>query len=102
MKAPLSMKSFVQSVYLLMNAFGSALGIALAPTSADPKAVWMYAGLTVASFCTGCIFFILFRGLNDKEDDMNALEQYGDKAVKVSEVTRSASMAQQKTSIEKD
>jgi hypothetical protein len=33
---------------------------------------------------------------------MNALEQYEDKAVKVSEVTQSASMAQQKTSIEKD
>ena len=33
---------------------------------------------------------------------MNALEQYEDKAVKVGEVTQSASMAQQKTSIEKD
>lgn len=42
-KAPPSMKSFVMSIYLLQTAFGSALGIALAPTTTDPKIVWMYS-----------------------------------------------------------
>lgn len=36
-KAPLSMKSFVTAMFLLTNAFGAALGIALSPTAKDPK-----------------------------------------------------------------
>ena len=42
-KAPPSMKSFVMSMFLLTNAFGSALGIALTPTAVDPKLLDMYA-----------------------------------------------------------
>ena len=42
-KAPPSMKSFVMSIFLLQTAFGSALGIALAPTATDPKILWMYS-----------------------------------------------------------
>ena len=42
-KAPPSMKSFVMSIFLLQNAFGSALGIALSPTATDPKLLWMYS-----------------------------------------------------------
>ena len=79
------MKSFVQSMYLLTNAFGSALGEALTPTAADPKVLWMYAGLGIASFVAGCLFWLVFHHLNDREDEMNALEAYGDKAVKVDE-----------------
>ena len=44
-KAPPSMKSFVMSMFLLTNAFGSALGIALSPTAVDPKLLWMYSKL---------------------------------------------------------
>lgn len=42
-KAPPSMKSFVMAVFLLQTAFGSAFGIALAPTATHPKLVWMYS-----------------------------------------------------------
>jgi len=73
LKAPPSMKSFVQSMYLLTNAFGSAIGIALAPTSADPKAVWMYCGLAVASFSTGIIFYLIFRGKFYYEPDISGI-----------------------------
>ncbi|MCJ1443525.1 MAG: hypothetical protein MMC23_004023 [Stictis urceolatum] len=73
-KAPPSMKSFVQSMYLLTSAFGSALAEALTPAAKDPAVMWMYAGLAIASSITGCIFFALFRHLNDMEDEMNALE----------------------------
>ena len=31
------------AMFLLQTAFGSALGIALAPTAKDPKLVWMYS-----------------------------------------------------------
>ncbi|CAG8022425.1 unnamed protein product [Penicillium nalgiovense] len=73
-KAPPSMKSFVQSMYLLTNAFGSAIAEALTPAAFDPAIMWMFTGLACASFLCGIIFYITFRHLNAKEDDMNALD----------------------------
>jgi POT family proton-dependent oligopeptide transporter len=78
-KAPPSMKSFVQSMYLLTNAFGSAISEALNPVLVDPKIQWMYVGLAVASFLAGCAIWILFHHLNAQEDEMNALDQDYDK-----------------------
>lgn len=72
-KAPASMKSFVQSMYLLTNAFGSAIGIALSTVAYDPAILWMYVGLCVTSMITAVIFFVLFRNLNAREDEMNSL-----------------------------
>lgn len=46
-KAPPSMKAFVMSIFLLQTAFGSAFGIALAPTAKDPKLVWMYSAFFI-------------------------------------------------------
>jgi len=73
-KAPPSMKSFVQSLYLLTNAFGSALGEALTPALYDPAIQWVFVGLSVAAFITGWIIYFTFRHLNALEDDMNALD----------------------------
>ncbi|KAL2864319.1 peptide MFS transporter [Aspergillus lucknowensis] len=73
-KAPPSMKSFVQSMYLLTNAFGSALAEALTPAAYDPAIMWMFAGLAIASFSVGVIFFAIYRHLNAQEDAMNALD----------------------------
>jgi len=73
-KAPPSMKSFVQSMYLLTNAFGSALAEALTPAAFDPAIMWMFVGLACASFVCGIIFYAVFYHLNAKEDDMNALD----------------------------
>jgi POT family proton-dependent oligopeptide transporter len=78
-KAPPSMKSFVQSMYLLTNAFGSAISEALNPLVVDPKIQWMFAGLAVASFIAGCLIWILFHHLNETEDEMNQLDQDYDK-----------------------
>ncbi|EKG19705.1 Oligopeptide transporter [Macrophomina phaseolina MS6] len=72
-KAPPSMKSFVQSMYLLTNAFGSAIGEALVSVAVDPKILWMFVGLSVASFLAGCLVWILFHHLNKTEEEMNAL-----------------------------
>jgi POT family proton-dependent oligopeptide transporter len=74
-KAPPSMKSFVQSMYLLTNAFGSALGEALTPVLYDPAIQWMFVGLAVSAFITGCIIWVLFHHLNETEDEMNALDK---------------------------
>ncbi|KAJ5180913.1 MFS peptide transporter Ptr2 [Penicillium capsulatum] len=73
-KAPPSMKSFVQSMYLLTNAFGSALAEALTPAAFDPAIMWMFVGLAGASFLAGIIFWFVFHHLNAQEDDMNALD----------------------------
>lgn len=73
-KAPPSMKSFVQSLFLLTNAFGSALGEAFVPAAFDPAILWMYVGLAIGTFLCGCLIWILFHNLNETEDTMNYIE----------------------------
>ncbi|KAF1840410.1 di/tri peptide transporter 2 [Cucurbitaria berberidis CBS 394.84] len=74
-KAPPSMKSFVQSMFLLTNAFGSAINEALNPVLVDPKIQWMYVGLAIASFIAGCLIWVMFHHLNETEDEMNSLDK---------------------------
>lgn len=85
-KAPPSMKSFVMSIFLLQSAFGSALGIALAPFAKDPNLVWMYAGLCIATIIAAGLFWVCFKHLNASEESMNALENKGKKSLGVDEV----------------
>lgn len=73
-KAPPSMKSLVTSIFLLQNAFGSALGIALSPTAENPKLVIMYASLAGATVLAGCMFFVLFRKYNKVEEELNQID----------------------------
>ncbi|OJJ51748.1 hypothetical protein ASPZODRAFT_138813 [Penicilliopsis zonata CBS 506.65] len=73
-KAPPSMKSFVQSMYLLTTAFGAALAEALTPAAFDPAILWMFVGLACGTFLVGIIFWVTFHHLNDQEDVMNALD----------------------------
>jgi len=79
-KAPPSMRSFVMSIFLLQSAFGSAMGIALAPTATDPKLVWMYTWLSIATIITAGLFWTLFSKYNASEESMNALVDKEDKA----------------------
>ncbi|CCK69750.1 Ptr2p KNAG_0C06570 [Huiozyma naganishii CBS 8797] len=73
-KAPASMKSFIMSIFLVTNAFGSAIGCALSPVSKDPDWTWLYTGLAVACFISGCLFWVCFRKYNDIEEEMNAMD----------------------------
>jgi len=82
------MKSFVMSMFLLTSAFGSALGIALSPTAKDPKLVTMYASLAGVTLIVAAIFWFLFKKYNAQEEDLNALEDQGDKAVMATEINR--------------
>lgn len=82
-KAPPSLKSFVMSIFLLQSAFGSALGVALAPIAKDPRLVWMYTGLCISTSAAAGLFWVCFRHLNATEESMNALNNQGEKAVAV-------------------
>lgn len=75
-KAPPSMKSFVQSMYLVTNAFGAAIAEALTPAAYDPAIMWMFTGLAVASFLAGIIFWLVYHKLNNEEEGMNALDAH--------------------------
>ena len=72
-KAPANMKSFIMSIFLLTNAFGAALGIALSSTAKDPKLVWMYNGIVIATGITGALFWVFFRKYNDIEEELNEI-----------------------------
>lgn len=74
-KAPPNMKSFVQSMYLLTNAFGSALSETLVSVAVDPKFQWLYVGICVACVITGSVFWVLFRHLNAQEEALNELDK---------------------------
>ena len=86
-KAPPSMKSFVQSLYLFTNAIGSAIGEALVPASGDPAIMWMYTGISVASFVTAIVFWFLFHHYDKQEEAMNELDarSYSEKTGQESE-----------------
>ena len=87
-KAPSSMKSTIMAMFLFTNAFGAAIGCALSPIAKDPYYIWLFCGLAVACFTSGCLFWFCFRGLNAKEDEMNAIDYEDDtKGVIVSDGT---------------
>ncbi|CUS09863.1 unnamed protein product, partial [Tuber aestivum] len=71
-KAPTNMKSFIMSLFLLVNAVRSAPGTAVPPTSAHPKLVRTFSGLSIATAVAGIAFWVLFRRYNDTEEEMNA------------------------------
>ena len=66
-KAPPSMKSFIMALFMLTSAFGAALAAVIAPFAKDPNLVWLYTGLSIATLCTGLLFWISF-GKNDSVD----------------------------------
>lgn len=74
-KAPASMKSFVQSLYLFTSAFGSAIGEALVPVSKDPKFLWTYTGLACVAGATSIGFYIMFRHYDAQEEEMYDLDR---------------------------
>jgi POT family proton-dependent oligopeptide transporter len=74
-KAPPTMKSFVQSLYLFTNAFGAAISEALVSVAVNPKYLWMYTGVGCSSFITGIIFYVIFRHYDQDEDKMYDLDR---------------------------
>ncbi|TEY75192.1 hypothetical protein BOTCAL_0064g00250 [Botryotinia calthae] len=73
-KAPASMKSFVQAMFLLTNAFGFAICQAFIPLVGNPTILWMFVGLACGSFGAGIVFWICYHKLDDQEDELNSLD----------------------------
>ncbi|KAK3075689.1 peptide transporter ptr2 [Teratosphaeriaceae sp. CCFEE 6253] len=97
-KAPPSMKSFVQSMYLFTTAIGAALSEALVPATGDPAIMWMYTGVACGAVATGILFQYLFRHYDAQEEEMNKLDAHdtwGGKAGEESDEETTASARQQ-------
>lgn len=73
-KAPASMKSFIVSLFLITNAFGSLIGILLGPVSIPSKMVWTFGSLGVSCFLAGASFWLLFRHYNRFEEQLGLLD----------------------------
>jgi len=72
-KAPKRMKSVVVSIFLFMTAVGNAINAALSPVAQDPKLVWNYTGIGIASFIAGNVFYYCFHKRDRIEEEENAV-----------------------------
>ena len=72
-KAPRNMRSLVMAVNLFTTAIAAAIGQALVSLSADPLLVWNYGVVGVLSFIGGTGFWLQYRGLDKREDQLNML-----------------------------
>jgi hypothetical protein len=75
------MKSFIMSMFLLTNAGGALLGMAISPVAKDPNLVWLYTGLAGASVVAAVVFWSLFNHYNATEDSMNELDAHGERPI---------------------
>ena len=78
-KAPARLKSVVTSLFLLTNAFASALSFALTHVSQDPYLVWLYGSIAIAAFIAGILFFVSFRKWNEFEEVENEIGRGSDR-----------------------
>lgn len=72
-KAPKNMRSVVQAVAMLMNAFSAAIGQAFVGLSTDPLLVWNYTLVAILAFLGGVGFWCTNYKLDAEEDSMNML-----------------------------
>ena len=80
-KAPRNMRSLVMAVGLFTNAIGSAIQEAFIPLVKDPLLIWLYTSLACIAFVAGCLFAVMYRGIDREEDYLNNLarSQYNSK-----------------------
>ncbi|KAI0388510.1 POT peptide transporter [Xylariaceae sp. FL0594] len=70
-KAPKSMKSLIASINLLLCAVGSALGLAISPTSNYGQVLYQFISLSAIMFLLAILFYVLFKKYNKEESRMN-------------------------------
>jgi POT family proton-dependent oligopeptide transporter len=73
-KAPVNMRSLVMAVFLFTTAIAAAIGEAFVALSEDPLLVWNYGSMAVLAFVAGVFFWITFRKLDKREDELNELK----------------------------
>jgi POT family proton-dependent oligopeptide transporter len=74
-KAPENMRSLVMSVNLFMSAISAAIGQAFTPMSGDPLLVWNYTTVACIAAVGGIAFWLCFRHLDSREDELNMLRK---------------------------
>ncbi|KAG1083986.1 hypothetical protein PS15p_204324 [Mucor circinelloides] len=67
--APKSMKSLVSALSLWPNCVAALLSLAISPTAHDPNMTYLYAGVAVAAFITGIIYYFVFRHYDDIDEE---------------------------------
>lgn len=83
------MKSFIMSMFLLTNAGGALLGMAISPVAKDPNLVWLYTGLAGSTVVAAVVFWALFNHYNAIEDSMNELDAQGDMSIQMTGMPQS-------------
>ncbi|KKZ64424.1 POT family proton-dependent oligopeptide transporter [[Emmonsia] crescens] len=74
-KAPANMRGLVFGFYHFTSAVSAALGQAFVSVSEDPLLVWNYTIVAIIAFCGGVVFWLTFRGLDKKEEQMNMIKE---------------------------
>ncbi|KAL2132841.1 hypothetical protein VTI74DRAFT_3240 [Chaetomium olivicolor] len=69
--SPPGLKSFIQSLYLLTVAVGSAIALGLVPVSGDPYVLWMYTSIAVVVFVLGTTICAELTGLREQSAARN-------------------------------
>jgi len=72
-KAPERMRGVVMAFSQCQNAISSALNFALVAVNVEPKFQWLFASFAITTWIAGTIFFFVFRALDRKEVQLNAI-----------------------------
>ncbi|KAF5363382.1 hypothetical protein D9756_000014 [Leucocoprinus leucothites] len=72
-KAPHRMKSVVMAFSQFQNALSSALNFALISVNVEQKFAWLFGSFAVTAWAMGTIFFVVFRDLDRREAELNAI-----------------------------
>lgn len=72
-KAPPNMRGLVTGVFWFVKAFSAAISQAFNGLAQDPLLVWLYVAFTLIATLGGSGFWITFRKLDKKEEELNAL-----------------------------
>lgn len=72
-KAPVRMKSIVSAFAQFQVAVSSALNFALTSVNVEQKFTWLFGSFTITAWVVATIFFIVFRDLDRREAQLNAI-----------------------------
>jgi POT family proton-dependent oligopeptide transporter len=67
------MRSLAQALRQITADAVSALGMAVLPVAVDPKVLYLYTGLAVLMITAAQDFWLLFKGYDKIDDQLNGL-----------------------------
>lgn len=63
------------SLFLFQSALGSVLAFPFAGLAKNPLFLWIFIIVAIIATITALVFWFLFRGLNNQDDELNALDK---------------------------